>query len=177
MIGSNYYHCDHHGAQQKKVELFKFKKFLAVPVIALPLVLGLGGIALAANPTDPPPALPAGQVALTGTCLTPTQVAVAVQQALSAFSVAPAGVVVNGSWIPADAVANFQQYIGGCAVPLWTSTLLTAPDQISLTGYVTSEQVAAAAQDAIDLYVPGEIPAGVLINGNWVPAGIALTYP
>ena len=30
-----------------------------------------------------------------------------------------------------------------------------------------------AAQDAIALYVAGDAPAGVIVNGNWVPAGIA----
>ncbi len=39
------------------------KKFLAIPVIVLPLTLGFGGVALAANPTNPPPPLPPDQIA------------------------------------------------------------------------------------------------------------------
>ena len=152
------------------------KKFLAIPIIVLPLVLGLGGVALAANPTNPPPALPSDQVALTGVCLSSSQVAVAAQQALSFYAVGsqPAGVIVNGNWVPAEAVANSEVYVGGCAGPvLPTSSSLLPTDQITINGCPSVAQVVTAAQDAIALYVGGDAPAGVTVNGNWVPAGLA----
>jgi len=152
------------------------KKFLAIPIIVLPLVLGLGGVALAANPTNPPPALPSDQVALTGVCLSSSQVAVAAQQALSFYAVGsqPAGVIVNGNWVPAEAVANSEVYVGGCAGPvLPTSSSLLPTDQITINGCPSVAQVVTAAQDAIALDVGGDAPAGVTVNGNWVPAGLA----
>ena len=152
------------------------KKFLAIPIIVLPLVLGLGGVALAANPTNPPPALPSDQVALTGLCLSASQVAVAGQQALSFYAVGsqPAGVIINGNWMPAPMIANSEAYVGGCAGPvLPTSSSLLPTDQITINGCPSNAQVTTAAQDAVALYVPGDAPAGVIVNGNWVPAAIA----
>jgi hypothetical protein len=152
------------------------KKFLAVPTIALPLALGLGGVALAANPTNPPPPLPSDQIALSGVCLSATQVTEAAQQALSLYVVGspPAGVIINGDWVPAPMVANSEEYVGGCAGPVFpTSSSFLPTDQISITGCPSIAQVTTAAQDALALYLPGEPPAGVIVNGNWVPAGIA----
>jgi hypothetical protein len=152
------------------------KKFLAVPIMVAPLVLGLGGVALAGNPTNPPPALPSDQIALTGVCLSPTQVIAAGQQAIGLYVVGsqPAGVIINGNWMPAAMVANSEEYVGsnGCAGPLLPLVPL-ASDQIALTGCLSVAQVMTAAQDATDLYVAGDAPAGVIVNGNWVPAGIA----
>jgi hypothetical protein len=152
------------------------KKFLAIPIIVLPLVLGLGGVALAANPTNPPPALPSDQIVLTGVCLSSTQVNVAAQQAIGQYVAGdqPAGLIVNGNWVPAAAVANSEVYVGGCAGPvLPTSSSLLPTDQITINGCPSIAQVTTAAQDAVALYVPGDAPAGVIVNGNWVPAAIA----
>ena len=151
-------------------------KFLAIPIIVLPLVLGLGGVALAANPTNPPPALPSDQIVLTGVCLSSTQVDAAAQQAIGQYAAGdqPAGLVVNGNWMPAAAVADSEVYVGGCAGPvLPTSSTLLPTDQITMTGCPSVAQVVTAAQDAIALYVTGDAPAGVIVNGNWVPAGLA----
>jgi hypothetical protein len=144
--------------------------------MVLPLVLGFAGVALAANPTNPPPALPSDQVVLTGVCLSATQVNAAAQQAIGAYVAGdqPAGLIVNGNWIPAGAVANEEVYVAGCAGPvLPTSSTLLPTDQITLTGCPSIAQVVTAAQDATALYVAGDEPAGVIVNGNWVPAGIA----
>ncbi len=152
------------------------KKLLAVPVIVLPLVLGFGGMALAANPTNPPPALPSDQIALTGVCLSATQVTAATQQALSQYAVGdqPAGLIINGTWMPASVVANTETYVGGCAAPqLPTNSALLPTDQITVNGCPSIAQVESAAQDAIAVYVAGDAPAGVIVNGNWAPAGIA----
>lgn len=152
------------------------KKALAIPVIALPLTLGLGGVALAANPTNPPPPLPPDQVALIGVCLSSAQVTTAAQQALSLYVVGspPAGLIVNGNWVPASMVASSVVYQGGCAGPAApTSSSFLPTDQINITGCRSIAQVTTAAQDAVDLYTPGDAPAGVIVNGNWVPAGLA----
>ncbi len=154
------------------------KRFLAIPLIALPLVLGPAGMALAANPTNPPPPLPSDQIALVGVCLSPTQVSVAAQQALGQFVAGdqPAGLIINGSWIPAAAVASTETYVNGCAVPeLPTNSTLVPADQITISGCPSITQVEAVALDAIAYYVPGDDPAGVIVNGNWVPAGVAST--
>ena len=50
------------------------RKFLAIPVLAVALVLGFGLPALAGNPTGPPPPLPADELVLNGTCLPVAQV-------------------------------------------------------------------------------------------------------
>ena len=156
---------------------FHLKKFLAIPIMVAPLVLGLGGVALAANPTNPPPALPSDQIVLTGACLSATQVSVAVQQAISQYAPGdqPAGVIINGNWMPAATLANSEGYVGGCAGPLLpTNSSLLPTDQVAINGACLSvAQVMTAGQDAIGLYVAGDAPAGVIVNGNWVPAGIA----
>ncbi len=152
------------------------KKILAIPIMVLPLVLGFGGVALAGNPTNPPPVLPSDQIVLTGVCLSSTQVNAAAQQAIGLYVAGdqPAGLIVNGNWLPAAAIANSEVYVGGCAGPvLPTSSSLLPTDQITITGCPSIAQVVTAAQDAIALYVPGDAPAGVTVNGNWVPAGIA----
>ncbi len=152
------------------------KKFLAIAIMVLPLVLGFGGVALAGNPTNPPPVLPSDQIVLTGVCLSSTQVNAAAQQAIGLYVAGdqPAGLIVNGNWLPAAAIANSEVYVGGCAGPvLPTSSSLLPTDQITITGCPSIAQVVTAAQDAIALYVPGDAPAGVTVNGNWVPAGIA----
>jgi hypothetical protein len=144
----------------------------------LPLVLGPAGMALAANPTNPPPALPSDQIALVGVCLSATQVATATQQALGQFVAGdqPAGLIINGNWIPALAVASTETYVNGCAVPqLPSNSTLVPTDQISISGCPSITQVETVAQDAIAFYVSGDDPAGVIVNGNWVPAGIAST--
>jgi hypothetical protein len=154
------------------------KRFLAIPIIVLPLVLGSAGMALAANPTNPPPPLPSDQIALVGVCLSPTQVSVAAQQALGQFVAGdqPAGLIINGNWVPAAAVATTVTYVNGCAVPeLPENSTLVPTDQISISGCPSITQVETVAQDAIAFYVSGDNPAGVIVNGNWVPAGIAST--
>ncbi len=154
------------------------KKLLAIPIVVLPLVLGLGGMALAASPHNPPPALPPDQVALVGVCLSPTQVSVATQQAVAQYADGdqPAGVIINGNWMPAAAVATTETYVGGCAVPeLLANSTLVPSDQITISGCPSISQVEAAALDAIAVYVSGDDPAGVIVNGNWVPAGVAST--
>jgi hypothetical protein len=46
-----------------------------------------------------------------------------------------------------------------------------APDQLVLTGScIPDTTIVPEAQDAMALYVPFGPPAGVYINGNWVPA-------
>jgi hypothetical protein len=46
-----------------------------------------------------------------------------------------------------------------------------APDQLVLTGTcIPDTTIVPEAQDAMALYVPFGPPAGVYINGNWVPA-------
>jgi hypothetical protein len=135
-------------------------------------------MALAANPTNPPPALPSDQIALVGVCLSPTQVSVAAQQALGQYVPGdqPAGLIINGNWVPASAVAGTQTYVNGCAVPeLPSNSTLVPADQITISGCPSITQVEAVAKDAIAFYVSGDDPAGVIVNGNWVPAGIAST--
>jgi hypothetical protein len=140
-----------------------------------PLVLGFAGVAVAGNPTDPPPVLPTDQIVLNGTCVSAAQVLAAAQQAVAQYTpgTQPAGVIVNGSWLPAAMVAQAGEYVGAgqCAGPQVPSVL--PADQITLTGCVSATQEATAAQDAIDLYAAGDAPAGILVNSNWVPAGIA----
>jgi hypothetical protein len=81
----------------------------------------------------------------------------------------PAGVIVNDNWIPAAMVTSSTGYLGGdvCA------GLVVPTDQIIMTGSPTVAQVMAAANQAMSLYAPGGPPAGVIVNGNWIPAGIA----
>ena len=46
-----------------------------------------------------------------------------------------------------------------------------APDQLVLTGTcIPATTIVPEAQDAMALYVPFGPPAGVYVNGNWVPA-------
>jgi hypothetical protein len=155
------------------------KKFLAIPLMIAPLILGLGGVALASNPTNPPPALPSDQIVLSGNCLPIAQVLATAQQAISLYAPGdqPAGLIVNGTWMPASMVVNSGVYVGanGCALPLLpTNSSLLATDQIIVTGVCpTLTQVMTAAQDALALYTAGGSPAGVIVNGNWVPAGVA----
>jgi hypothetical protein len=154
------------------------KKLLAIPIIALPIALGPAGMALGANPTNPPPALPSDQIALVGVCLSPTQVTAAAQQALAQYVAGdqPAGLIVNGNWVPAAVVATTQTYVNGCAVPeLPSNSTLVPADQIAISGCPSITQVETVAQDAVDFYASGDDPAGVIVNGNWVPAGIAAT--
>jgi hypothetical protein len=151
------------------------KKVLAIPIMVAPLVLGFAGVAVAANPTDPPPVLPSDQIVLNGSCISSAQVSTAAEQAVALYlpGSQPAGLIVNGNWLPAAMVANSGEYTGAspCAGPQLSSVL--APDQITLVGCMSVTQVMTAAQDAIDLYAPGDVPAGVIVNSNWVPAGIA----
>jgi len=151
------------------------KRFLAIPIMMAPLVLGFAGVAAAANPTDPPPVLPSDQIVLNGSCISSTQVSAAAEKAVALYQPGgqPAGLIVNGNWLPAAMVANSAEYIGAspCAGPQVSSVL--APDQITLVGCMSAAQVMTAAQDAIDLYAPGDVPAGVIVNSNWIPAGIA----
>jgi hypothetical protein len=152
------------------------KKFLAVPIMVLPLVLGFAGVAFAGNPTNPPPALPSDQIVLTGVCLSATQVSVAAQQAMSLYvaGAQPAGLIINGDWMPAAMVVNAEQYVNGCAGPILpTASSLLPTDQITMIGCPSVTQVMTAAQDATLLYVAGDAPAGVIVNGTWLPAGIA----
>lgn len=154
------------------------KKFLAIPIIVLPLVLGPAGMALAGNPTNPPPPLPSDQIALVGVCLSPTQVSLAAQEALGQFVAGdpPAGLIINGNWVPAAAVATTETYVNGCAVPeLPSNSTLVPADQIAISGCPSITQVETVAEDAIAYYVSGDDPAGVIVNGNWVPAGVAST--
>jgi hypothetical protein len=155
------------------------KKLFAIPLMVVPLVLGFGGVALASNPTQPPPALPSDQVVLNGSCLSVTQVLAAAQQAVSFYAPGdqPAGLLVNGDWLPAAMVANSGASVGanGCVGPILpTNSPFLPTDQITVTGICPSvTQVMTAAQDAITLYAPGDAPAGVIVSGNWVPAGVA----
>ena len=85
----------------------------------------------------------------------------------------PAGLIINDNWLPAAQVASSVAYGGGCAGPLVpTGGSLRPTDEIAITGCPSVTQVMTAAQDALALYVPGASPAGVIVNGNWVPAGI-----
>ena len=129
------------------------RKFVTAPIIAAPLVLGLGGVAVASNPTATSPALPSDQIALNGSCIPATQVLAAAQKALSLYIPGgpPAGVIVNGNWIPAGMVTTSTGYVGGglCA------GLVVATDQVILTGSPTATQVMAAAKQALSLYEIG----------------------
>ncbi len=150
------------------------KKLLAVPVMVAPLVAAFAGVAVAGNPTDPPPPLPPDQIVLNGTCVSAAQVATAAAQAASLYvpGSPPAGVIINNVWVPAEMAAE-SGIVGAnqCAGPQVPSVL--PADQIELTGCVSAAQEATAAQDAIDLYAPGDAPAGIIVNSNWVPAGVA----
>ncbi len=154
---------------------FHVPKFLAIPIMVAPLVLGFAGVAVAGNPTNPPPVLPSDQIVLSGSCVSAAQVSAAAQQAVSLYLPGgqPAGLVINGNWLPAAMAAQSGEFAGAnqCAGPQVPSVL--PADQITLTGCVSATEEATAAQDAIDLYVTGAAPAGILVNGNWVPAGIA----
>jgi hypothetical protein len=158
----------------------RLKRFLAVPIIMAPLALGLGGVAFAQNPTEPPPPLPADQIVLNGSCLSVPQVMAAAQDAIALFVPGdqPAGVIVNDNWVPAAAAGAVPYIIStGCVgtAPVAPGYNPLAPtDQIVLNGTCLSVlDVTTAAQDAIALYLPGDQPAGVTVNGNWVPSGIA----
>jgi hypothetical protein len=163
----------------------RVKKFIAGPVLAVPLLLQFGGVALAQSAAQPAPTLPADQVVLNGTCVSMSQVIAAAQTALAAYAPGdqPAGVIVNGTWEPAalahvGALATSQGCVGVAAStsgPV-SSTNLPAgeTDQIAVTGTcLSAAQVVAAAQDAVMLYAPGDQPAGVIVNGTWVPAAAA----
>jgi hypothetical protein len=150
------------------------KKFFAMPIMVATLVLGPGGVALADNPHNPPPALPPDELVLTGACVSLSLVMAAAEQAMNLYApgAAPAGVVVNDDWVPAALGSGTVQFAAtsGCA-----GTQLPA-DQIVVTGACPSVgQVTAAAQQALGLYAPGDAPAGVIVNGTWVPAGVAET--
>lgn len=150
------------------------KKFLVVPIMVAPLVAGFAGVAVAGNPTDPPPPLPADQIVVNGTCVSAAQVTAAAAQAVAQYlpGSPPAGVIINNYWVPA-AMAAEAGIVGAnqCAGPQVPSVL--PADQIQLSGCVSASQEATAAQDAIDLYAAGDAPAGIIVNANWVPAGVA----
>ena len=102
----------------------------------------------------------------------------AAQQALSQYAAGdqPAGLIINGNWVPAATVATTETYVNGCAVPeLPANSTLVPADQITISGCPSIPQVESVAQDAIAFYVSGDEPAGVIVNGNWVPAGVAAT--
>ncbi len=149
------------------------KKLLAVPVMVAPLLAGFAGVAVAGNPTDPPPPLPPDQLVLNGTCVSAAQVSTAAAQALSLYlpGSPPAGLIINGAWLPAAMASQGVVGPNQCAGPQVPAVL--PADQIELTGCVSATQEATAAQDAIDLYAAGDAPAGIIVNSNWVPAGIA----
>jgi hypothetical protein len=165
--------------------MLHLKKFLAIPVVVAPLVLGFGGVAFAGNPTEPPPALPSDQIVLNGSCVSVEQVVAAAEDAMALYVPGdqPAGVIVNGSWVPAAAAyyVAFNSSSGcvGLVAPTIspvapTNNSLFPTDQIALSGSCLSvQQVMAAAREAIALYVPGDQPAGVTVNGGWVPAAAA----
>ena len=103
------------------------KRLLALCLTAS-LVLGLSSPAIAGNPTPPPPPLPADQLVLTGYCLPVDTVLAAADQALGLYALGdqPAGVIINGNWVPAAYLAsNAGEYAvtTGCAPP----TPTTAP--------------------------------------------------
>jgi hypothetical protein len=161
---------------------FHLKTLLAFPIMVAPLVLGLGGAAeaQAGSPTGAA-AMPADQIVLAGSCVSEAQVATAVQQAGSLYvpGAQPAGLIINGYWVPADAIAYSGEFFNttGCATPAAGSNapqLALATDQIAVNGdCVAPASVITAAQDATDLYVQGGAPAGVILNGTWIPAGAA----
>ena len=83
------------------------KRLLALSLTAS-LVLGLSTAATAGNPTPPPPPLPPDQLVLTGSCLTVDAVLAAANQAMSLYVPGdqPAGVIINGNWVPAAWLAS-----------------------------------------------------------------------
>jgi hypothetical protein len=105
----------------------------------------------------------------------------AAQQSWSLYApgAQPAGLIINGYWVPAEAIAYSGEIFNGsgCAdVALGSNApqLALATDQIALNGTcVAPADVMTAAQDAADLYVVGGAPAGVIVNGTWIPAGAA----
>ena len=155
------------------------KKFLALPIVVAPVVLGFAGAAFAQAPASTGATMPADQIVLTGACLSAAQVSTAAAQALNAYAIGdqPAGLIINGTWIPAALAATGEQYVNGCAGPLLPANSNLLPtDQIVVSGNCpTQAQVTTAATDALSLYATGDQPAGVVVNGIFVPAGVAST--
>ena len=157
------------------------KKLLAIPLMVTPIVLGFAGAALAANPTVSSSPLPADQIVINSSCITVAQMVAAGQQAEALYVPGgpPAGLIINGNWMPAAMVVNSGEYIGanGCDPGVLPSNQVPSAlpaDQVTIAVACPSlSQVVAAAQDAISMYVPGGPPAGVITNGNWLPAGVA----
>ncbi len=53
-----------------------------------------------------------------------------------------------------------------------------APDQLDVTGSnISPASINAAAQESLENYAPGGPPAGINVNGTWIPAGVAETTP
>ena len=126
------------------------KRLLALCLTA-GLVLGLSSPAIAGNPTPPPPPLPADQVNLAGGCITLLDVSVAITTAIYDYvpNGPPAGIIVNGNWVPAALAAttpgNFVDY-DGCPVPQppVTTPVTVAPTTTPTTAPVTTTSATLA---------------------------------
>jgi hypothetical protein len=136
----------------------------------------------------------ASQLVLNG-CVTPAQLEAAATTALANFASnetalgtsAPAGVTVNGDWVPASLLSATPGLAGIFACPSLVVpgplvfSFTAATTESVLTGCVAPAQLLAAATLAITNWGTNEAnlgtstPAGVTVNGEWFPASLLLS--
>jgi hypothetical protein len=151
--------------------ILNLRKFIALPLMVATMVVGLGGVAVASTSSAIVAPFASDQIVINGTCSS-AQVMAMAAQAMSLYAPGdqPAGVIVNGQWLPAGMGANSSAFVtsSGCAVALLET------DQIVLNGVCLSPNlVIATAREAMSLYAWGSQPAGVIVNGIWEPAAQA----
>jgi hypothetical protein len=82
--------------------------------------------------------------------------------------------------VSAVAFAGFATALSGAAYAGLTSTAVPSADQIVLVGSCVQGpqvQAAAAQAEAIFLITPAPAPpAGVIVNGDWLPYSVAISY-
>ena len=129
------------------------KRLLPTSLLAGALVLGLTSPALAGNPSPPPPPLPPDQLVLTGYCLTVDTVLAAADQALGLYVPGdqPAGVIINGNWVPAAYLAaNAGSYAvtTGCPTPTPT-TVAPVPSSTTTLAPTTTSTVPVTSSTSV----------------------------
>jgi len=155
------------------------RKFIAGSAMAAMLLLGTAGIASATAPIS---TIPTDQVVLSGSCITLLQVSTAVSMAQDNYvpGGAPAEIIVNGTVVPVAVAANTPgNYVVNLGCPYFSGSVNPLPkDQVALGGTCTTlVQVQNAVALATANYTPGNPPAGIVVNGNFVPVGLAGSQP
>ncbi len=93
----------------------------------------------------------------------------------------PKPTLPSSSATPPITLTNDSTTIGIAPTAMLTPTQ-AAPNpsasQLDVSGpSVSSSDVASAAEQALKNYTPGGPPAGITVNGTWVPASIAASNP